>query len=76
MSLFLSIFLFFFQVSSEKVFKILWLSPSPNGKKTFCVPCLLRKGRGDLVRKAGLVGEEPSKQAVAQIGATDRVRQC
>lgn len=61
----------------KKVSKLLLLSPSPNGKKTFCKPLdsyLVRKGPGDSVRKAGLVGGQPIKQARAQIGATDRVR--
>ena len=49
-------------------------SPSPGGKRTFCKPpdsYLLGKGPGDLVKKAGLVGGQPSKRALAQIGATD-----
>lgn len=57
----------------RKVSKLLLLSPSPNGKKTFCKPLdsyLVRKGPGDSVRKAGLVGGQPSKQARAQIGET------
>lgn len=69
--------------SSKSVLKrasrILLLRPSPSGKKTFCKPpgsYLLRKGPGDLVRKAGLVGGQPNKQALTQIDATDRVRHC
>lgn len=50
------------------------LSPPPNRKKSFCKPpdsCLLRKRPGDLDRKAGVVGGQPSKQALTQIGAAD-----
>lgn len=63
----------------KKVSKILLLNASPNGKTTFCESpdsYLLGKGPGDSVRKAGLLGGQPSKQALAQISATDRVRHC
>lgn len=58
---------------------IFLLGHRPNRKKTFCKPpdsCLLRERPGDLVRKAGVVGGQPSKQTLTQLSAADRVRLC